>query len=79
MKANSLDYAITRFAVASSDWRDIGGGQPYLPAFLAGWFACVCKVTCIDGGTHRDSFNRGWKEAESALVIEERERERETK
>ena len=74
-----LTLAIIRYSVVCQRWNVLSAGfNPSLESFLAGWF---CRVIGSekpnDCGRLKDSFNAGWDEADSAVVIYERTIEKE--
>ena len=72
----TLDLALIRWAVVCHQWRENGGIHPQLGAFLAGWFLRDCShknAIRPDGMAFRDSFRRGWQEADTEIAIIDRE------
>ena len=74
-----LTLAIIRYSVVCQRWAELSAGfNPNLEAFLAGWF---CRVIGSekpnDCGRLKGSFDAGWKEAHSAVVIYKRTIEKE--
>ena len=69
-----MDLALTRWAVVCRQWHELSGGStPLLGAFLAGWYCrCIGASMPDELGDFKDSFRRGWIEAEQQIEIEGR-------
>lgn len=72
----TLDLALLRWTVVCEQWSNLASGShPQLGAFLAGWYACDMGAVMPTGaelGRFKDSYRRGWHEAEQQIEILER-------
>ena len=66
-----LDRALTRWSVACASWSELAAGSaPLLQAYLAGWMCRCCGTSRPQHeGDFRDSFRRGWADAETEIII----------
>ncbi len=70
----TLDLALIRWAVVCRRWHELSSGSaPVLGAFLAGWFLRDAGAQLpTDCGSARDSLRIGYAEADSQIVILQR-------
>lgn len=70
-----LDRALTRWSVACASWSELAAGSaPLLQAYLAGWMCRCCGTSRPQHeGDYRDSFRRGWADAETEIIIAKRQ------
>lgn len=69
-----MDLALIRWSVVCRSWYNMAYDAPDLGAFLAGWY-CRCSGVSrpADEGMFRNSFRRGWREADQEIEIKSRE------
>lgn len=69
----TLDLALARYTIVSKEWSDLAAGNyPILGAFLAGWYwrDMGCELPPPEQiKSCRDSFRKGWAEADSFVSI----------
>lgn len=73
MKEPDIELALIRWAVVCLSWNEIGGTFPSFTGFMAGWCSRICE--CPEPafvGKYRDSFRRGWAEADGQIAIANR-------
>ncbi len=70
-----MDLALTRWSVVCTSWGELANGHaPYLPAFLAGWYCRQIGASHPETfGQYNNSFNVGWREADTEIAIASRE------
>lgn len=67
-----MDLALIRWSVVCVSWAELSSGHaPHLPAFLAGWYCRQIGASRPENvGDFKDSFNVGWREADTTIAIE---------